>query len=89
MRLIQHQHVIDKIAFVNGLISGVALYPQVWAVLERGSAEGISTLSFALIFINSIVWFLYAIHRSLLTLAITSVLNMVASGIMVIAAIAF
>lgn len=85
--LIKHQHLIDKIAFANGLLSGVALYPQVFTTLMQGSGGTISILSFGLIFINSIVWFLYALHRSLITLAITSVLNCVASGIMV--AIAF
>jgi uncharacterized protein with PQ loop repeat len=83
MMFIKHQHTIDKIAFVNGILSGVALYPQVWSTLIQGSGEGLSVLSFLLIFINSIVWFLYAVHRSLLTLAITSILNGIASGIMV------
>jgi uncharacterized protein with PQ loop repeat len=89
MSLIKHQHVIDKIAFVNGLISGIALYPQVWATIVHHSGHSVSLLSFSLIFINSVVWFLYSIHRSLLTLAITSILNCVASGIMVSVAILF
>jgi uncharacterized protein with PQ loop repeat len=87
--LIRHQHVIDKIAFVNGLISGFALYPQIWATFVSGSTDGISTLSFSLIFINSIVWFLYSVHRSLISLAITSILNCVASGLLVIATFLF
>ncbi len=83
MRLIQHQHFIDKLAFFNGLLSGVALYPQVWAVITSGSSESISLLSFFLIFINSIVWFLYSVHRALFSLGITSILNALSSGAMI------
>jgi hypothetical protein len=42
MALIKHQHVIDKIAFVNGLISGLALYPQAWVTLTQGSGNSCS-----------------------------------------------
>lgn len=83
MALIEHQHFIDKIAFANSIISGVALYPQVWSTITSGSSDGISIVSFSLIFINSIVWLLYSIHRSLISLALTSILNCIASGIMV------
>lgn len=84
MSFIKHQHTIDKIAFVNGLVSGVALYPQVITTIASRSGEFVSPLSFFLIFINSIVWLLYSLHRSLFTLAITSMLNCIASGILLI-----
>jgi uncharacterized protein with PQ loop repeat len=80
----RHLHIIDKIAFANGIISGLALYPQVWLTYTGGFDQSVSALSFLLIFINSIVWFLYALHRSLLSLAITSILNCIASGLLVI-----
>lgn len=84
MAFIEHQHVIDKVAFINGLVSGVALYPQIWIVLVQGSGSSVSGLSFSLIFLNSIVWILYSVHRSLFTLAVTSTLNCIASGILVV-----
>lgn len=84
-----HNHLIDKAAFANGLISGVALYPQVFAVLSYGSAAGISSTSFVLIFLNSVVWLIYALHRRLISLAIASALNMLASFILVSAALLF
>lgn len=86
MTLIKHQHVIDKIAFFNAILSGVALYPQIWHVLAIGSTEGISSVSFGLIFINSFVWFVYALHRDLISLSITSILNLVASGLLALLA---
>lgn len=79
-----HQHFIDRLAFANSFVSGVALYPQAWAVLSTGSAAGLSATTFFLVFLNSVVWVLYAIHRDLLSLLIASLLNAFASGILVI-----
>lgn len=89
MEITIHNHVIDKLAFLNGFVSGIALYPQVWAILVNHSADGISSLSFGLIFLNSCVWLVYSIHRSLISLAIASLLNMVASGILIFAILFF
>lgn len=83
MGIVLHHHFIDKLAFFNGLISGIALYPQVWVVLTTGSTTGISVISFTLIFLNSGVWLIYSIHRLLISLAVASVLNMLASGILI------
>lgn len=85
MDQIIHRHLIDRLAFVNGLISGIALYPQVWTVLSTGSTSGVSVLTYFLIFTNSLVWVIYAIHRGLLSLGVASILNVVASGILLVA----
>lgn len=82
-----HHHLIDRIALLNGLVSGIALYPQVWTVLSNSSTAGISLPTFLLIFFNSIVWLLYAIHRGLISLGIASVLNIIASGILILSVI--
>jgi len=89
MEDIIHHHLIDKLAFFNGIISGVALYPQVWAVLHGGDSENLSVSTFILILINSIVWVLYALHRRLISLAIASLLNIIASAILIFAIIYF
>lgn len=83
MSLIPHQHFIDKLAFLNGFISGIALYPQVWTVITTKATEGLSLVSFILIFMNSFVWLIYSIHRTLISLAIASILNITASGILI------
>jgi len=85
MSLEVHHHFIDRLAFVNGIISGIALYPQVWAVLTTDSVAGISLSTFILIFLNSLVWLAYAIHRGLLSLGIASIFNLIASGILICA----
>lgn len=84
MALVLHHHLIDKLAVFNGIISGVALYPQVYSVIVSGSTVGISLSTFLIIFLNSIVWLLYAIHRSLFSLAVASLLNTIASGILIV-----
>lgn len=87
MSLELHNHLIDKLAFFNGIVSGIALYPQVYVVLTTGSAEGISLTTFIMILVNSIVWLAYAFHRGLISLGIASLLNAVASGILVAVAL--
>lgn len=84
-----HHHLIDRLALANGFVSGIALYPQVWSILASGSTASVSLLTFLLILLNSTVWLLYAIHRGLISLGIASVLNMVASGILVSAILFF
>lgn len=80
-----HHHLIDRLALANGFVSGVALYPQVWTVFSSGSTTGVSLPTFLLILLNSIVWLLYALHRGLISLGIASVLNILASIILVYA----
>ncbi len=83
MKLIVHHHFIDKLAFFNGLISGVALYPQVYSILASSSTAGVSLTTFVIVFINSIVWLLYAMHRDLFSLGVASLLNLIASGLLI------
>lgn len=78
-----HNHFIDKLAFINGFVSGVALYPQVWTVLTHGAPTGVSITSFLIILINSVVWVAYSVHRGLFSLGVASLLNTVASAILV------
>ncbi|MCR4279121.1 MAG: hypothetical protein NUV78_00030 [Candidatus Zambryskibacteria bacterium] len=84
-----HHHFIDRLAFFNGIVSGVALYPQVWAVLSSGSSLGVSLPTFIIILLNSLVWLTYSIHRGLISLAIASIFHFIASTILVVAIIYF
>jgi len=77
--IVIHNHWIDRLAIVAGFLSGLALYPQVYLLMTT-SPEGVSIATFAIIFFNSIVWLVYSMHRGLWTLAIPSVLNIIASG---------
>jgi uncharacterized protein with PQ loop repeat len=70
-----HHHPIDQIGNINGLVSGITLYPQLFYAIYAKSIEGLSLLTFVLIFINSLVWVAYAVHRKLPALLISSALN--------------
>lgn len=83
MKLIVHHHLIDRLAFFNGLISGIALYPQVYSIFLTGSTAGVSLTTFIIVFINSIVWLFYAVHRQLFSLGLASMLNLIASGLLI------
>lgn len=81
MEPIIHHHLIDRLAMVAAVFSGLALYPQAISITLSGSTVGVSPLTYAVIFVNSFVWLAYGIHRGLLTVGIASVLNIFASGI--------
>lgn len=74
-----HTHWIDRIAILNGFVSGVALWPQVVETLYTQITAGLSVWALFIIFINSLVWVVYAVHRRLISLAIASILNVFAS----------
>jgi uncharacterized protein with PQ loop repeat len=80
-----HTHFVDKLAVVNGVVSGLALYPQVFKVLATGAYEGVSTATFAILLLNNIVWAVYALHRGLISLLIASILNILAAGVLLLA----
>jgi len=82
-------HLIDKIAFINGLVTGVALYPQLIKVLFLKSTGDLSMLTFGVITLNSIVWIFYGIHRTAIPLVIASVLNAIAAGWLTFLAVIF
>lgn len=75
----QHAHFIDALAGVNSGISAIALYPQLFDLLRHQSAEDLSPVTFFLIAVNSLIWFIYGIHRQAPPLIISSCFNAIAS----------
>ena len=84
MPIIIHNHWIDKLAVLTGVVSGFALYPQIFIIITSGSAESVSLTTYSIILLNSIVWLTYSIHRGLISLAIPSVLNIFASAVVIV-----
>jgi uncharacterized protein with PQ loop repeat len=83
MDSLKHHHLIDRIAVITGVFSGLALYPQVYSVITTKSTAGLSFISFSIIFVNSAVWTFYGMHRKIFALIISSVLNMIAAAILI------
>lgn len=84
MPIVIHNHWIDKLAVLTGVLSGFALYPQIFIIITSGSVEDVSLTTYAIIFGNSIVWLMYSIHRGLISLTIPSVLNIFASAAVIV-----
>lgn len=81
---IVHIHLIDRLAFANGILSGVSMLPQAIQAIVTREVAGISILTSILIWVNSIIWLTYALHRGLISLAISSVLNVIASTLLLV-----
>ncbi len=77
-----HHHFIDKLAVINGAVSGFALYPQIFLILYSGVPNTMSTVSLMLIVINNLVWTAYGVHRSLSSVVLASVLSGLAAAIL-------
>lgn len=82
-----HTHFIDRLAMANGLISGLALYPQLFMALIGGT-DNLSGATYFLILVNSVVWALYALHRGLVSLLLASLLNALAAFFLLALAVA-
>lgn len=76
-----HNHFIDKLANINAVLSALALYPQVYTTISTGDINGVSASSFSIIFVNSVIWALYAAHRKAMPLLIASSINALAAAI--------
>jgi uncharacterized protein with PQ loop repeat len=83
----RHEHNIDRLAKLNGVVSGIALYPQLIRTIWTGSTESLSFTAFGLIFLNSVIWVAYARHRGILPLLISSVLNTIAAAALMVLSI--
>ena len=74
-----HSHPIDRLADVNSIVSGIALYPQLFKIIFDDSIIGLSYVTFLIIAINSLVWIAYGYHRRSMPLLISSLLNLISS----------
>jgi uncharacterized protein with PQ loop repeat len=79
--LTKHNHPIDQLTIGASLLSGVALYPQVFKVLATREVAGLAPSTFLFIAISNIIWLAYGIHRKSLPLLISGILNLIASGL--------
>ncbi len=82
-----HTHLIDKIAILNGFVSGLALLPQLVSAIIMDAYADLSATSFSLIFINSVVWTAYSLHRGLFSLLMASLLTGIVSLLLAVLAL--
>lgn len=79
----RHNHPIDLLAEANSIVSGIALYPQVFKVLQTRQVADLSPTTFFIIFITNIVWLIYAVHRRALPVMLASIMHTISSGLLI------
>ncbi|GEM_PF-1166114 len=79
--LVKHNHPIDQLTVGASLLSGVALYPQVFKALATREVAGLSPTTFFIMVITNTIWVAYGIHRKSLPLVISGVLNFIAAAL--------
>ena len=70
-----HHHLIDKLSVLNGVVTGLTLYPQIYLILASHVPNTLSPLTLWLLVVNNIVWILYGVHRSLASIVIAGFLS--------------
>jgi uncharacterized protein with PQ loop repeat len=55
---------LDKMTFVIGVVGPFVVVPQIWSIFTTQSAEGVSLMTWLLMFIVTFPWVLYGLaHR--------------------------
>lgn len=80
----KHNHPIDRLAEANGLLTGIALYPQLFKVIGTREVASLSPSTFFIIFVTNIIWLAYAFHRKSSPIVIAGVLNVISSGALIV-----
>ncbi len=77
----KHNHPIDHLTEGAALLSGIALFPQVFKIFETKHVGDLAPSTFFILVISNAVWIAYGVHRRSLPLLISGSLNFVASGL--------
>ena len=77
-----HHHPIDFVADANAILSGIALYPQLFQVLKTHNVSGLSLTTFFILAATQIIWLLYGIHRRAVPVIVTSLMNGIGAGLL-------
>jgi uncharacterized protein with PQ loop repeat len=79
-----HHHLIDRLIVLSSFVSGVSLLPEVYRVWSAHVPETMSLVTLLIIFLNSIVWFIYGMHCGLRPLLLSSALAVCTSGLLIL-----
>lgn len=79
-----HHHFIDKLAVINGFVTGFALYPQIFSILALGIENTLSSVTLWVILCNNVIWATYGVHRSLVSITAAGLLSGFAAAILLI-----
>lgn len=79
--LTKHKHPIDHVAALNAIVSGLALYPQVFKVIATRDVSGLEPISFVLFLVSNLVWHAYGWHRRAMPVIVSSACTAIAAAV--------
>ena len=81
--------IISMLASVFGIISAVAMFPQVYRIFKRRSAQDISIVSYLFLLITGVIWVLYALEIQSYPLLIPQIIGNIALVLIIIGCILY
>ena len=67
--------ILETLATVVGIISSIAMLPQVYKIFKRKSAKDISITTFSFLFIAGAIWVIYGINIQSFPIIITNLIG--------------
>ena len=80
---------LDKLTFVAGVVGPFTVLPQIYSIFTEKSADGVSLLTWLLIFIVTFPWILYGIAHKEKSIIVSFVLWEVVNLLVVIGVIMY
>jgi MtN3 and saliva related transmembrane protein len=75
---------LDDITLVAGIVGPFTVLPQIWQIFATHSAQGVSLLSWSLIFIVTLPWVFYGFAHKDRSIIISFILWEVANALVVV-----
>lgn len=66
---------LETLATLVGVVSSVAMFPQVYRIFKRKSAKDISISTYSFLFVAGIVWVFYGVNIQSSPLIITNLIG--------------
>ncbi|MCC7523136.1 hypothetical protein IT407_05065 [Candidatus Uhrbacteria bacterium] len=77
----KHNHPIDRLTEGASLLSGIALYPQVFKIFTTKNVDDLAPSTFFILVVTNIIWIAYGVHRKSIPLLISGSLNLISSSL--------
>lgn len=76
--------ILSTLAMISGSIGAFAMFPQVYRIFKRKSAQDISILSYSFLLATGIIWVLYGLEIQSFPLVISQSIGNLAGFLIVV-----
>ncbi|MFH1445248.1 MAG: SemiSWEET family transporter [Nanoarchaeota archaeon] len=76
--------ILEILATMFGIISGIANLPQAYRIFKRKSAKDISILTYSILIVGAIIWLLYGIELANFPIIITNAIGSINIGLVIV-----